>query len=267
MVDQMMPTRTYRKIHQMPESSGPASSGKVTRLPARQSGYIRYLDLARLVKLAARHGVQVRVLRRVGDFIPAGVDIMSVAGAFAEHGDDVRGDLLACMEIGPTRTLQQDIEFGVLQIVDIALKAISPAVNDPSTAIACVDQLSRILVRVVGREPGPALLQDDTGANRVVVSWPDLPRLLDAAFEHIRLYARTDLAVSLRLLKALGDLACMVVDPSDWVLIRERGERVYRGCVGRMDAGEMQLLEQRWTQTCTDWPELRRAVPTSGGAS
>ena len=61
-------------------------------------------------------------------------------------------ELRNAFDFGPSRTLQQDIEFGVLQIVDIALKAISPAVNDPSTAISCVDQLSRVLIRFASRE-------------------------------------------------------------------------------------------------------------------
>ena len=61
-------------------------------------------------------------------------------------------ELLGAFDLGPSRTLQQDVEFGVLQIVDIALKAISPAVNDPTTAISCVDQLSRILIRFASRE-------------------------------------------------------------------------------------------------------------------
>ena len=65
---------------------------------------------------------------------------VSKAGRLTPEGI---ADLRGAFDLGPTRTLQQDVEFGVLQIVDIALKAISPAVNDPSTAINCVDQLSR----------------------------------------------------------------------------------------------------------------------------
>ena len=88
----------------------------------------------------------VRVLRRVGHFVPEGVPLLMVS-----RGDKLspaRAEALrAVFEFGPTRTLQQDVEYGILQIVDIALKAISPAVNDPSTAIGCVDQLSRILIR------------------------------------------------------------------------------------------------------------------------
>ena len=76
---------------------------------------------------------------------------------------------VAAFDIGPTRTLQQDVEFGVLQIVDIALKAISPAVNDPSTAINCVDQLSRIMIRFASRQPPDEPMFDPPGVIRV--SW------------------------------------------------------------------------------------------------
>jgi uncharacterized membrane protein len=71
--------------------------------------------------------------------------------------------------------LQQDVEFGVLQIVDIALKAISPAVNDPTTAINCVDQLSRILIRFASREQPAPLLYDPPGVMRVSMQWIDFP--------------------------------------------------------------------------------------------
>ncbi len=114
------------------------------------SGYIRFIDLKRLLVLATSYRVKVRVLRRVGQFIPAGTpllmvhraDRLSPAAAAAFRG---------AFDFGPSRTLQQDVEFGILQIVDIALKAISPAVNDPTTAIGCVDQLSRILIRLASQ--------------------------------------------------------------------------------------------------------------------
>ena len=94
----------------------------------------------------------------------------------------------------------------MLQIVDIALKAISPAVNDPTTAISCVDQLSRILIRFVSREPPEELLYDPPGIVRASIGWIHFERLLEAAFEQIRMYSKTDVAVSLRLLRALGDM-------------------------------------------------------------
>ena len=78
-------------------------------------------------------------------------------------------------DIGPVRTMEQDVEFGVLQIVDIALKAISPAVNDPTTATTCVDQLGRILLRASLRSPPDPVLRDPDGRARVVLRADLLP--------------------------------------------------------------------------------------------
>jgi uncharacterized membrane protein len=93
--------------------------------------------------------------------------------------------------------MQQDVEFGVIEIVDIALRAISPAVNDPSTAISCVDQLSRILIRWLGCVPPPTYLYGAPHVLRVVLPEIPLERLLDTAFEQIRHYSQSDIAVSL----------------------------------------------------------------------
>ena len=115
-------------------------------------GYIRYIDTGRLLQLGSDYKVRIVIFRRIGHFVPAGVRLFTVFGG--DQLDPAReNELRRAFGIGPTRTMQQDAEFGVIQIVDIALKAISPAVNDPSTAISCIDQLSRILIHWLGRRP------------------------------------------------------------------------------------------------------------------
>ena len=141
--------------------------------------------------------------------------------------------------------MQQDIEFGVLQIVDIALKAISPAVNDPSTAISCVDQLSRVLIRFASREVPSSLLCDPPGVVRVSMMWSNFGRMLDSAFEQIRLYSQTDLAVSLRMMRALGDIAVTLPDPEDRRTLVERGRRIVEGCAEKLGEQEMKELRAR----------------------
>ena len=194
------------------------------------SGYIRFIDTRRLVAHAKHYHVSVRVLRRAGHFVPAGIPLMMVSKGNRLPPEGKAG-LLAAFDFGPTRTLQQDVEFGVLQIVDIALKAISPAVNDPTTAISCVDQLSRILIRFASREPPEELLYDPPGIVRASIGWIHFERLLDAAFEQIRMYSKTDVAVSLRLLRALGDIAASTPDrgvPPDTRRARKAGGRRLR---------------------------------------
>ena len=152
-------------------------------------------------------------------------------------------EVRALFDFGPSRTLQQDVEFGVLQIVDIALKAISPAVNDPSTAISCVDQLGRILIRVASREAPESKLYDPPGILRVYVPWITFDRLLDSAFEQIRMYSKSDVPVSLRMLRALGDIAATTEDPEIHQILLDRASRIVAGCAERL--GEHELREIR----------------------
>jgi len=215
-----------------------------TTLASDVSGYIRFMDTPRLVALAKSHHVKVDVLRRVGHFVPAGVPLMMLSKGDrmpAEASEELR----RAFDFGPTRTLQQDVEFGVLQIVDIALKAISPAVNDPTTAIGSVDQLSRILIRFASRETPESLLYDPPGVFRVHVSWIGFEQLLDSAFEQIRLYARSDVAVSLRLLRALTDIAITTSDPRFRAILAVRGQRIIEGCAGALGDEELKPLRAR----------------------
>jgi len=154
-------------------------------------------------------------------------------------------ELVGAFDIGPTRTLQQDVEFGIIQIVDIALRAISPAVNDPSTAISCIDQLSRILIRWLSRAPPASVQFDPPHVPRVVIPWIELAGILDTALEQIRHYAMTDLAVSLRLLRAIGDIAgtAQRADVRATLLVRAR--RVVDDATNRLGEVDGAKLRQR----------------------
>jgi len=210
------------------------------------SGYIRFVDIRRLLVLATSLRVKIHIVRRVGQFVPAGVPLM-MAYKGERLSAENRATLRAAFDFGPARTLQQDVEFGVLQIVDIALKAISPAVNDPTTAINCVDQLSRILIRFASREMPEPLLYDIQGVARVSIRWIDFERLLDSAFEQIRMYSKTDIAVSLRLLRAYGDIVSATQDPALRHLLFDRAKRVVDGCAERIGAEELKPLLIRLT--------------------
>jgi len=241
-IDEVMPER--RRPERMPRVAIPEPSEGEAGVVSDVSGYVRFVDLRRLVLLARSYGLSVRIARRVGQFVPAGVSLLTVSRP--ERLSPARSaELRGAFDIGPTRTLQQDVEFGILQIVDIALRAISPAVNDPSTAINCVDQLSRILIRFASREEPEGLLYDPPGTLRVAMMWPSLDRLLDAAFDQIRLYAQSDVAVSLRLLRALDDIASTIADPAARRHLAERGTRIVAGCAVRLDEHELGDLRLR----------------------
>jgi uncharacterized membrane protein len=125
-IDELMPYP--RRSVERDEPFGASLEGLKHVVASRQSGYIRFVDITLLNSLAKSYGVCLRLERRVGQFAPAGAALLRTT-----RGERISEDrtllLLAAIDLGPTRTLQQDVEFRIVQIVDIALRAISPAVN------------------------------------------------------------------------------------------------------------------------------------------
>ncbi len=242
-IDELMP-RPLRESRLIASGAEAIPDARETPVLSEQSGYVRFINTRRLVLVARHCGITVRVLRRVGHFVPQGVPLLMVSKGH-KLSPAAAADLQGAFDIGPTRTLQQDVEYGILQIVDIALKAISPAVNDPSTAISCVDQLSRILIRFASREPLESVLYNPPGVVRVYIPWLSFDRLVESAFEQIRLYAKSDVAVNLRMLRALSDIAATVSDPDACRALAEQGRRTVAGCAEQLDAQEMGEIHTR----------------------
>jgi len=243
MIDEIMPW-PHRLNHHVDDAEPLRPNPSEVAVFSEASGYIRFVDTRRLVALAKHYHVTIRVLRRVGHFVPEGIPLMMVSKGNRLPPEGT-AELLAAFDLGPTRTLQQDVEFGVLQIVDVALKAISPAVNDPTTAINCIDQLSRILIRFASREPPEDLLYDPPGIVRASIGSIHFERLLEAALEQIRMYSKTDVAVSLRLLRALGDIAASTPDLEFRRILVEQGMRTVAGCAEKLGEDELRELRAR----------------------
>jgi uncharacterized membrane protein len=240
-IEELMPDR--RGTFPLAEHSEPAPACDGA-LIGRRSGYIRYVDIHRLLTLAQTYRVYVHLERRVGQFVPAGVPLARISKAQRVGGEHAV-HFIAAFDIGPTRTMQQDVEFGIIQIVDIALRAMSPAVNDPSTAISCVDQLSRILIVWITRRPPPSRYYAPPHVQRLFVPWMSFDGLLDSAFEQIRHYAAADVAVSLRLMRAFTDISSATQHSDIRMALLARAQRVAAGCAGHLPKDDLVKLQQR----------------------
>ena len=233
-----------RSPFHLDEPEDAPSSEPVAAVLSRKSGYIRYVDINRLTTLAREYSISVCLERRVGHFVPAGVPIIRVSKPEL-MAPEIEAHLLAAFDIGPTRTMQQDVEFGIIQIVDIALRAISPAVNDPSTAISCIDQLSRIIVYWLGREPAKWRYYAPPHVLRVVLPWITFQGLIDTAFDQIRHYSVADVAVSLRLIRAFQDIATAARREDEKSLLMEVARRVMAGNEKHLSESEFARVKQR----------------------
>lgn len=172
-----------------------------------RSGYVQIVDIDGLAEVAAALDGVIVVRTGVGQFATEGIALLEVHASRAPGPHQVEA-LREAFDVGPIRTMQDDAEWGVRQIVDIALKAISPAVNDPSTAATCIDHLGRLLVRAARRHaPRPFRAVGADGRARVVLRESSLAALIDLAFNQIRQYGQRDMAVALRVLRALAAVA------------------------------------------------------------
>jgi uncharacterized membrane protein len=241
-IDEFMPYP--QGAFRLPDRSEVSSAEHGAPILNRQSGYIRYVNIKRLVALAKAYQICVHLERRVGQFVPAGVPLMRVSKLERVPAERAL-HLIAAFDIGPARTMQQDAEFGIIQIVDIALRAMSPAVNDPSTAISCVDQLSRIMILWISRVPPPSHHYAPPHVLRLFVPWMSFDGLLDTAFEQIRHYAVADVAVSLRLMRAFDDIASTAQHADLRRKLLDRAQRVAAGCAGHLPKDELVRLQQR----------------------
>lgn len=171
---------------------------------APQMGYIESVDPDALLRFAREHDVVVRMERNVGDFVSPDRTIASI-GAARAPGPDALRNLARLFAIDSYRSIEQDIAFGLRQLVDVALKALSPGINDTTTAITSLDYLSVILERLAGRRIEPRPLCDGDTV-RVIPTGPGFERLLALSMDQILENAHGNTVVQLRMLQAIEQI-------------------------------------------------------------
>jgi uncharacterized membrane protein len=166
----------------------------------------------------------LRKERGTGDFVVQNTALASLA---REDRPD-QATIAAINEsysISRHRTVEQDPAYGVRQIVDMALKALSPGVNDTSTAVICVDYLTAILARLASRK-FPALRRYEEGELRVIAMAPTFENLLTEAFDQIRRNAEGNVSVMSRILGALDAIVSLTDSPRRRRVLREQVQRI-----------------------------------------
>jgi uncharacterized membrane protein len=193
-------------------------------VPARRTGYIQSVDSDGLLSVARAHDVIIRMAHGVGDFVIESTPLASVARQAPASPRDLASTLAEPLNelysISAFRTVQQDAAFGVRQLVDIALKGLSPGVNDTATAVTAVDYLAGVLVRLARRRIVTPIRADD-GVPRVIACGPTFESLVSTAFDEIRRDAESSPTVLTRLLGALDAIGEQTRDADRRQVLRE----------------------------------------------
>jgi uncharacterized membrane protein len=176
-------------------------------------GVLQSIDVDRLVAIAGDVGATVVARVRIGEHVRDGAPLFRVrptVGAPRSLDDRVADRLRSCLGLGLDRTMQQDVAFGLRQLVDVGIRALSPSINDPTTAVQVIDRLHGLLAQLGTREWPSKVRADSSGEVRVVLLEPDWEDMVHLAVDELRQYGSGSLQVLRRLHSALDDLSATV---------------------------------------------------------
>jgi uncharacterized membrane protein len=207
-IDHLFPQKLGEEFEDEEEEQVPAGvlehTGQV--VPAQQTGYIQAVDIDALLEFARKRQTVVCMERGIGDFVIEGTPLVMLLPPVSngpEVEDETVGQLNKAYTVNRQRTIHQDAAFGIRQIVDVANKALSPAMNDTTTAVLCVEHLTALLIRMAQRRI-ESPYRYEGGELRVVAHGSTFVGLLFGAFDEIRRNGEGNVTVLTRLVQGLA---------------------------------------------------------------
>ena len=195
---------------------------------ASASGYIQVIDGDHLMHLASEHDVILRLEHQPGDFVIEGCPVATLWPAVKADAD-LAASLNRAFVLGSQRTYAQDVGFAMDQLVEIACRALSPGINDPFTAVACVDRLGAALCQLAERAIPSSYRYDADARLRVIAPATTFVYLSDKAMTPIRQYCRTSITVTLRLLEIISLVATHVSREEDRLSLSQQAGMIHQG--------------------------------------
>jgi uncharacterized membrane protein len=197
-----------------------------TDIPAPRSGYLQFVAYDVLVGIAADSGAVIRLHYRPGHFVVEGLPLATVWPGQA--ADTVRRNLERAHFTGPHRTLAQDLAFAIDQLVEIAIRALSPAVNDTFTAMTCVDWLSDGLCKITANWNPRLVQRDRQGYVRIIAADVRYERFVERAFDKIRQSSKAMPAIMIRQLDALAKIMSYARTDGQRATLLDQAEMILR---------------------------------------
>lgn len=213
---------------------------------AREGGYLQLIDADALMALASREDLLLRLERRPGHYLVKGQPMVMVwPGSRVTQA--LEEQLNDAFVFGNQRTATQDVEFSFQQLVEIAVRALSPGINDPFTAIACVDRLGSGLCCLARRDMPSPLRFDSHGRLRLVAQGSTFAGVVDTAFNQIRQSTRSNPAVAIRMLDAIAQIAGQVQHAQQAACLQRHADMIVRGARESVaEADDLRTVEARY---------------------
>ena len=253
-IDRLFPGQLGQPKSEVLSASGnaalPAAFEREARpVGALEDGYLQLIDADALMVLANEEDLLLRLERRPGHYLVRGQTMVMVW-----PGERVTEALVEKLNgafvFGNQRTSTQDVEFPVRQLVEIAVRALSPGINDPFTAVVCVDRLGSALCSLAQRDlPSPLRFGAD-GRLRLVAQGSTFAGIVDTAFNQIRQSARSNPAVAIRMLDAISQIAGQLQHAQHAACLQRHADMIIRGAREAVPEAEDRLaVEVRYVAT------------------
>jgi uncharacterized membrane protein len=184
----------------------PLSESAAYPLQVHEMGYVQFVDPEIILTLAREKDLVIRMLRKPGQFVRLG-EAAALVWPAASIDERLAKSLRRGVQIGSQRTPTQDVEYAINQLVEIAVRAMSPAINDPFTALTCLDYLADGLARYASSGESSPNFYDQDGRLRLIFEPADLDELLGAAFNMLRHASCDNASVLLAMLDAIEDIS------------------------------------------------------------
>lgn len=196
------------------EGQPPLPDGEPLTVDADGSGYVTYIDNDGLLSAASESDVVITLEKIIGDYVFHDVPLATVTPGEVLD-DELRKKLYDAFHLSKERELRQNFLYGVRQLTDIGVRALSPGINDPSTAEQCIDALVNLIAKLARHTPVSPYRCDDEGNVRVIAHSVTLAEVLRQSFGKMRTYASGDPATIERLIRACGELGYVTDHPVD----------------------------------------------------
>ncbi|KAM3100764.1 DUF2254 domain-containing protein [Phormidesmis sp. 146-12] len=199
-----------------------------TLVKSTHKGYLQLIDDEKLMKIACQSDVLLCLKAKPGSYLIKGSPLALIYPQ--EHlSSKLAKQINKAFIVGQERTEKQDIAFPIEQLVEIASRALSPGINDPFTAIRCLDRLGAGLSQLVQRDFPSPYRYDKYRNLRVIVEPVQFEFLVDRAFTQIRQYGQSDSTVLIQLLDTIARVATYTKSPKQRIVLRHHAEMVWRG--------------------------------------
>ncbi|PZR74686.1 MAG: DUF2254 domain-containing protein [Chthoniobacterales bacterium] len=215
-------------------------------ISSKVSGYIQAIAIENLLAFATEENIVLRLSQRPGDFVAEGATL-ALLWPGEKSNDGMIAGVRRAFYFGNERTPTQDLEYSIDQLVEVAVRALSPGINDPFTAMTCIDWLGSALIRVAGRELPSGWRYDDERRLRIIAKTSDFAGMAAAAFNQIRQYGSKSVAVMLRLLETLAKVAPHLRRETDRGVLREHARKIRDdGCAQVKNQSDRAEIEERF---------------------